>query len=193
MASASIVRPTLAAIAERLAPLVGIPHAVPRTANKGGAGHHLETLLGIPHSSACLDCEDGELKAFPLKRNAAGRLVPKETVAVTMCDRVALATTPFPASRAAAKLRNTLFVPYFRTNDESVIYYTPVLFTESHAIWSTLATDYTEIQTRAAAGEMTGSIGTYLQTRTKGAGHGSTSRAFYVRPQFLSALFPGGF
>jgi DNA mismatch repair protein MutH len=190
---AAPARPTLAVIAERLAPLVGVTHSVPRTANKGGAGHHLETLLGIPHSPACLDCEDGELKAFPLKRNAAGRLVPKETVAVTMCDRAALATTPFPASRAATKLRNTLFVPYFRPNDESVVYYAPMLFTEAHALWSALAADYATIQTRAAAGEMTGSIGTYLQTRTKGPGKGSTSRAFYLRPQFLSAVFPGGF
>ncbi len=190
---ASASRPSLAVVAERLAPLVGIPHSVPRTANKGGAGHHLETLLGIPHSPACLDCEDGELKAFPLKRTSTGHLVPKETVAVTMCDRAALAITPFEASRAAAKLRNTLFVPYFRPDDESVVYYAPVLFTEAHALWSTLAADYTEIQTRAAAGEMTGSIGTYLQTRTKGPGKGSTSRAFYVRPQFLAALFPAGF
>lgn len=187
------LRPTLLSITERLMPLVGIPHTVPRTANKGAAGHHLETLLGIPHSPACLDCEDGELKAFPLKRNAKQKLVPKETVAVTMCDLKALPTTSFADSRVATKLRNTLLVPYLRPDDTSVTYYTPVLFTEAHPLWTALATDYSEIQTRAAEGKMTGSIGIYLQTRTKGAGHGSKSRAFYLRPKFLTELFSEGF
>lgn len=187
------LRPTLLSITERLAPLVGISHAVPRTANKGAAGHHLETLLGIPHGPACLDCEDGELKAFPLKRNAKQKLLPKETVAVTMCDLKALPTTSFAESRVAAKLRCTLFVPYVRSNDESVTYFKPILFTEAHSLWAALAVDYIEIQKRAAEGKMTGSIGIYLQTRTKGSGHGSTSRAFYLRPKFLSELFSEGF
>ncbi len=186
-------RPTLHHVSETLIPLVGISHTVPRTANKGAAGHHLETLLGIPHSPACLDCEDGELKAFPLKRNSKSQLGPKETVAVTMCDITALATTSFADSRVAAKLRKTLFVPYLRSDDESVTYFKPVLFTEAHPLWTALAADYAEIQKRAAEGVMTGSIGTYLQTRTKGTGHGSTSRAFYLRPKFLSALFSEGF
>ena len=33
---------------------------------------------------------------------------------------------------------------------------------------------------------LTGSMGVYVQPRTKGAGHGSTSRAFYARPNFLA-------
>jgi hypothetical protein len=33
---------------------------------------------------------------------------------------------------------------------------------------------------------LTGKMGVYVQPRTKGAGHGSTSRAFYARPLFLS-------
>ena len=32
---------------------------------------------------------------------------------------------------------------------------------------------------------LTGEMGKYIQPRTKGAGHGSTSRAFYARSQFL--------
>lgn len=34
--------------------------------------------------------------------------------------------------------------------------------------------------------KLTGSMGTYIQPRTKGAGHGSISRAFYARPKFLA-------
>lgn len=33
---------------------------------------------------------------------------------------------------------------------------------------------------------LTGSMGFYIQPRTKGAGHGSVSRAFYARPRFLA-------
>ena len=33
---------------------------------------------------------------------------------------------------------------------------------------------------------LTGKIGHYIQPRTKGAGHGSTSRAFYARTKFLA-------
>jgi site-specific DNA-methyltransferase (adenine-specific) len=32
---------------------------------------------------------------------------------------------------------------------------------------------------------LTGKMGKYVQPRTKGAGHGSISRAFYARPDFL--------
>ena len=51
--------------------------------------------------------------------------------------------------------------------------------------------DYGVLQTNARAGVFTGTLGTYLQTRTKGPGHGSTSRAFYLRPKFTAeAVLP---
>jgi hypothetical protein len=31
-------------------------------------------------------------------------------------------------------------------------------------------------------------MGQFIQPRTKGAGHGSTSRAFYARTQFISQI-----
>lgn len=34
--------------------------------------------------------------------------------------------------------------------------------------------------------ELTGGMGVYIQPRTKGAWHGSTSRAFYARTKFLA-------
>jgi hypothetical protein len=33
---------------------------------------------------------------------------------------------------------------------------------------------------------LSGRMGVYIQPRTKGAGHGSTSRAFYARKNFLN-------
>lgn len=180
----------VAELQARLQPHVGTKTNVPKTRNKGAAGLALETLLGIPHSPACLDCTDGELKAFPLKRLKSGKLVPKETVAVTMCNLEDLKSKTFAESRCRAKLQRTLFVPYFWEDTGDLTLFAPFLFTAEHALFAALEADYAELAARAREGEMTGSIGVYLQTRTKGAGHGSTSRAFYVRPQFLSQLFP---
>lgn len=185
-------RITIATCQERLAPLIGKVHRVEKTKNKGNAGHHLETLLGIPHSSECLDCLDGELKAFPLKSLKSGELVPKETIAVTMCSE-SLKEESFESSRVCKKLSNTLFVPYTWSAEGDLVFYTPVLFQSTHPLWHKLQEDYMTIQTKAKEDVMTGSIGEYLQTRTKGAGHGSTSRAFYLRPKFVKEIFPEGF
>ena len=50
---------------------------LPLTKNKGLPGIILENKLGIPNSTACLDCADGELKLFPLKKLKNGTIVPK--------------------------------------------------------------------------------------------------------------------
>jgi hypothetical protein len=183
---------SVATLIERLQPLVGTVQHVPKTTNKGAAGLALETLLGIPHSPACLDCTDGELKAFPLKRLKSGALVPKETVAITMVCPENLRNQPFAESRCRKKLERTLFVPYLWESNGDLRLFAPVLFSaETHAgLFAALEADYAELQRGALEGRLTGSIGVYLQTRTKGAGHGSTSRAFYVRPSFLRLLFP---
>ena len=36
---------------------------------------------------------------------------------------------------------------------------------------------------------LTGKMGKYIQPRTKGAGHGNTSRAFYARKNLVSIIF----
>ena len=64
--------------------IVGMAYILPKTGNKGLPGIFLEELLGIPQTSNCLDCSDGELKTFPVKRLKSGNLVPKESIAVTM-------------------------------------------------------------------------------------------------------------
>jgi DNA mismatch repair protein MutH len=182
-----MLRITLVEALSRItASVLGLSHSIPKTTNKGNVGQWLETAIGIPTSSACLDCLDGEIKAFPLKRTAKG-LQSKETIAITMVEPTVLLTQPFEEARVYKKLENTLFVPYLRDGD-NVTFYKPFLFTKEHPLMVELKADYELIQVRAAEGVMTGSIGTYLQTRTKGAGHGSTSRAFYLRPQFADRL-----
>jgi DNA mismatch repair protein MutH len=185
--AAAAARPTIAGILSSLPAYTHKTYTLPKTANKGLAGHYLEDLLAIPRSSACLDCVDGEVKVFPLKRTASGGITPKETVAVTMCQPAALLTTAWRDSNAFKKLQNTVFIPYMRDGDD-IEYYEPIHFSEASTLMAELEADYKEIQLQAAEGVMTGSIGKYLQTRTKGTGHGSTSRAFYLRPCFLTRI-----
>jgi DNA mismatch repair protein MutH len=159
--------------------VIGKDHLCVKTSNKGKAGQLLEDLLGIPHSSACLDMIDGELKVFPLKPNGT----VKESVAITMVNKDDLKTTQFEDSRVYKKLENTLFVPYKQTGDD-VCFMESIHFTKYNPYFEQLKNDYIEIQTK----EFSGRVGKYLQTRTKGAGHGSTSRAFYLRPSFMKLL-----
>jgi hypothetical protein len=191
--SASSVRISLDEAETRIRVLLGASHSVPLSVNKGSVGLWLERAVGIPASGACLDCVDGELKVFPLMTNRAGALVSKETVAVTMVDASLLCSQAFEDSRVYKKLENTLFVPYLRTGND-VVFYTPVRFTKEHALMEKLKEDYGVLQTNARAGVFTGTLGEYLQTRTKGAGHGSTSRAFYLRRKFVEkAVLPASF
>jgi hypothetical protein len=39
---------------------------------------------------------------------------------------------------------------------------------------------------------LTGKNGKWIQVRTKGAGHGSTSRAFYARKELVAKIFENG-
>lgn len=168
----------------------------PKTVNKGMAGFLVETLAGIPQTSNCLDCEDGEVKSFPLKRLRGGALAPKETIAVTMIQPAALATTTFADSNAYRKLANCLYIPYIREDDATVTLFRPLIFAVAPGsdVYRQLETDYAAIVAAAAGGSLEGTsrLGVYLQNRTKGAGHGSVSRAFYLRPAFIKAFLMDG-
>ncbi len=152
------------------------------TKNKGIVGHILEDKLNIPHTSDCLDCEDGEIKAFPLKTLKNGQIKSKETVAVTMANPSSL-TVPFEEHRVGKKLKNTLFVPYTRTGD-SVTLMAPFIFNDSNPKYKQLERDYNQIvESYKENGRLQSSVGEYLQTRTKGAKNSNT-RAFYLKTKF---------
>jgi DNA mismatch repair protein MutH len=169
--------------------IVDIEYELPVTTNKGKPGQFLEDLLGIPHSSECLDCLDGEIKTFPLKMKKDGTFVPKETIAVTMLNKDDLSLNDFKSSKCYKKLSKVLLVPYYRTKD-TIKFLTPKLIdkdsNDSIEIYNILESDYNEIRKKyIETGEFSSSSGVLLQNRTKGAGHGSTSRAFYLRQEFI--------
>ena len=178
---------TIGAICKKFDGICGQTYTCVLTRNKGKVGYFLEDLLGIPHTSNTLDCSDGEIKCFPLKKKG-DKYMPKETIAVTMLNRTDLQTKEFEASACYAKLQRTLYVPYFRT-DDTICFFSPTLLdlSEHGELFEQFKSDYDEIRQGFLADEtLSSSNGTYLQNRTKGPGHGSTSRAFYLRTQFIT-------
>jgi len=176
-------------IYDKLIPLVGVEHLLPITANKGLPGILLEDLLGIPHTSNCLDCIDGELKIFPIKKiKKTDTLVPKESIAITMLCKEELIKNDFKASRCYKKMSRMLIVPYYRS-EATIRYLQPTVIDKENTLYSelynTFEADYNKIREHYIEhGVLNSSIGYLLQNRTKGS-KGSTSRAFYLRPAFM--------
>ena len=190
---------TIAEIYRKILPIVGQKYKCPITKNKGRPGLFLEELLGIPHTSNCLDCDDGEVKTFPVKKKKDKKtkneiLVPKETMAITMLSKDELKTNEFEASKCYKKISRMLMVPYLRDGD-NIEFMTPTIIDkdcdECTEIYETIKTDYELIRNKFIAnGTFKSRDGTLLQNRTKGAGHGTTSRAFYLRPDFMKRYVP---
>jgi DNA mismatch repair protein MutH len=183
---------TISEIHAKLGPLVGNEFTLPITANKGLPGIFLEDLLGIPHTSNCLDCSDGELKLFPVKKLKNGTVVPKETIAVTMLSTDELRTNDFKSSKCCKKMSRMLVVPYYRNGDSIKFIDSRIIDRECDEfaeLYAQLERDYNEIRTNYLEnGLLTSMSGKLLQNRTKGAGHGSTTRAFYLRPEFMKRI-----
>ncbi len=166
--------------------------------NKGWAGQVCEHILGQkPNSFNEPDFVDPitgpwELKAIPLVK-VKGILVPKETMAVTMINPSALATTDFFDSRLWHKLKSLVIVGRLRVDDQETT--SPLLsaaaFDMNLEMIEQLKLDYEEAQQtllKAGFSSLNSSIGKYLQPRTKGPGHGSTSRAFYLKKPALKKI-----
>lgn len=120
---------TLSEVRAKCLLLIGKEYIKPITKNKGNIGHFLEDLCDIPHTDKCLDCSDGEVKVFPVKklksRKLKGQLVPKETIAITMLDTDELRTHEFHTSKCFIKMNRMLLVPYFR-NKDTIVFMTPL-------------------------------------------------------------------
>jgi hypothetical protein len=185
-------RPSISEVYDKIIEIINKQYILPKTSNKGKPGNYLEELVGIPTSSACLDCSDGEVKVFPVKKVKSGKFVPKETIAVTMINNEDIKNHSFDDSRCYKKLLNTLYVPYYR-EDDVITYFKPTIINlfNNDDIKKQLKQDYdaiSEYLTKNNTLEGGSSIlGYYLQNRTKGAGKDAPkTRAFYLRTQFIS-------
>jgi DNA mismatch repair protein MutH len=163
--------------------------------NKGWAGHVIERHLGLPlNSSQSPNFGSWELKIVPLKKLANGKIVVKETMAITMIDPVNVLLKPFEQSHLLAKLQKAVVCArMFESQHEhrTLLVKVATFDLGNKEIYEQVRADYEEtretIRTKGFEA-LTGAMGMLVQPRTKGAGHGSTSRAFYARVGFVSKI-----
>ncbi|MDI6809056.1 MAG: MutH/Sau3AI family endonuclease [Candidatus Eisenbacteria bacterium] len=166
----------------------------PGKKNKGWAGHVIEHYLGLPiNVGQSPNFGSWELKVVPLKHRGKD-LIVKETMAITMIDPYNVLNTPFEESHLLAKLSKMVAVARIFENVEetsSIVHSVGFFDLSDPHIYETVRQDYEE--TRRVIGKLgfealTGKMGVHVQPRTKGAGHGSTSRAFYARTHFVEHI-----
>ncbi len=163
--------------------------------NKGWAGLVIEHYLGLPQNSRqAPDFGDWELKVVPLRKDAAGNLRVKESMAITMIEAAEVLANKFEDSHLYDKLRSMVVVSRVwesAKEEHSVLHAAAEFDLDDQKIRAQVRDDYEtirgQIRTRGID-SVTGDLGKLVQARTKGPGHGSTSRAFYARPIFVAYI-----
>ncbi len=163
--------------------------------NKGWAGQVIERYLGLAQNSLrSPDFDLWELKVIPLHRAGDGTLRVKESMAITMIEPAEVVANKFVDSHLYDKVRSMMVVArIFESVAEtsSILHSAAEFDLDDPAIRKQVEHDYETIQgiirTKGFAA-LTGDAGKYIQARTKGRGHGSTSRAFYARAVFVAHI-----
>lgn len=163
--------------------------------NKGWAGHVIERYLGLPmNSSQTPNFGSWELKMISMKYLKDGRLTVKETMAITMIDPYNVERTKFEDSHLLSKLKKAVIAARIwesKAEKSSILYSVQPFDLGEAEIYQQIKADYDLIRKTIAEqgfSALSGKMGVYIQPRTKGAGHGSTSRAFYARTSFLKKI-----
>ncbi|MDQ7056635.1 MAG: MutH/Sau3AI family endonuclease [Persephonella sp.] len=166
--------------------------------NKGWAGHVIERYLGLPLNSAqSPNFGSWELKLVSLKYLKTGELTVKETMAITMIDAYNVLNTPFEESHLLQKLKKMLiFARIWEGKNEprSILYGVYEFDLTNKELYEQIKKDYELVRKtikEKGFNALTGKIGVYIQPRTKGTGHGSTTRAFYARKNLLKKIIFG--
>jgi DNA mismatch repair protein MutH len=163
--------------------------------NKGWAGQVIEQYLGLPQNSLqAPDFGSWELKVVPLVRTADGTVRVKESMAITMIEPAEVVANRFEDSHLYDKLRSMIVVARIFENVEdttSILHSAAEFDLDNPSIRKQVEDDYEAIRAiirTRGADALTGDAGKYVQARTKGRGHGSTSRAFYARAFFVAHI-----
>src|SRR5438270_5326053 len=163
--------------------------------NKGWAGLVIEHYLGLPQNSRqAPDFGDWELKVVPLRQDADGNLRVKESMAITMLEPAEVLGNRFEDSHLYDKLRSMVVVSRVWESKEelhSMLHAAAEFDLDDPDIRKQVVSDYESIRTQIrerGIDSVTGDLGKLVQARTKGPGHGSTSRAFYARPIFVAHI-----
>ncbi len=164
--------------------------------NKGWKGLVLERLAGLQTNvSKAPNGLTYELKSVAF-HYVKEELVPKETMAITMINPEELKQHSFFESHCWSKLKTIVFcaVLWNGQNSEDGKLLKVVSFdsTEDDELILEIKADYDFIRNKLIKEgfeALTGADGKWIQARTKGAGHGSTSRAFYARTGLVKKIF----
>jgi len=163
--------------------------------NKGWAGQVLERHLGLGASN--IQAPNGghwELKMVSLKRLKDGKIVPKETMQITMINAEQVKNTPFENSHLLAKLKELIICARLYNDiheTKSTLISVGKFDLCEKDLYEQVKKDYELVRDtlkREGFNALTGAMGVYIQPRTKGPGHGSISRAFYARPIFIKKI-----
>lgn len=167
--------------------------------NKGWAGHTIERYLGLAiNSSRSPNFGSWELKLVPLVARRTGILRVKETMAITMIDPVEVTNKEFEESHLFNKLKKILVVARVfenQTDTRSFMHSVSSFDLDAPEIYNQVKADYDLIRSTIrdqGFSKLSGSMGKLVQPRTKGPGHGSTSRAFYARAGFVAHILGEG-
>src|SRR3989338_6039595 len=102
----------------------------------------------------------------------------------------------FNLSRVWAKLKSIVFCAVMwhgKNSDKAeILKVTSLDFLETDEVIKEIKADYDFIRNKLIKkgfNALTGKDGKWIQARTKGAGNGSTSRAFYARKEMVKKIF----
>jgi DNA mismatch repair protein len=163
--------------------------------NKGWAGLVIEHYLGLPQNSRQEpDFGTWELKVVPLRRDADGNLRVKESMAITMLESAEVLANKFEDSHLYDKLRSMVVVSRVYESPQevrSMLHAAAEFDLDNPKIRQQVYDDYETIRRQIRTGgidSVSGDLGKLVQARTKGRGHGTTTRAFYARTTFVAFI-----
>ncbi len=163
--------------------------------NKGWAGHTIERHLGLAlNSSRSPNFGSWELKVVPVRAMPDGTFKVKETMAITMIDPVEVAAKEFPDSHLFVKLERMLVLArVFESKAEtrSLCHLVAEFDLGDQDLYRQIKADYDLVRSvirDRGFNYLSGTMGKLVQPRTKGPGHGSSSRAFYARAGLVGRI-----
>jgi hypothetical protein len=121
-------------------------------------------------------------------------IVVKETMAITMIDPVNVLQKEFEESHLLTKLKKIVVCARMfesREENSSLLVRVSTFDLDNPTVYQQVKADYDIVrETIRDKGfqALTGKMGVLVQPRTKGPGHGSTSRAFYARKSFVTQI-----
>ena len=118
-------------------------------------------------------------------------------MAVTMIDAYNVVRTDFEDSHLLMKLRRMVVAARIvesQQEERSILHKVTTFDLDDPKVYNQVKADYDLVRETIHTEDfsaLTGRMGVYIQPRTKGPGHGSTSIAFYARKIFLTEfIFP---